>query len=70
MEEPPGPPVSHNASGSVPDAVEAVDWEALLKYQKKRCLGPTSSQPVNCSTVVLQRVAFWRLMRSEWRGET
>lgn len=51
----PGPPVNHNARGDdeVVDELSA----SLLKYQKKRCLDPTSSQPVYWSTAVLQRVA-------------
>jgi hypothetical protein len=42
---------------------------SALKYQKKKCLGPTSSQPVNWSTGVSQRVEFCFLMRIEWWGE-
>lgn len=39
-DEPPGPPLSHKRSGSVAGS------DALSKYQKKRCFGPMSNQPV------------------------
>lgn len=66
MLDPPGPPVIHSASG----AESAGASFSLAKYQKKKCLWPTSSQPVYWSTGVSQSVAFCRLIRMECWGET
>ena len=66
MLETPGPPVSHSVKAE--EAAGAV--LSAAKYQKKRCLLPTSSQPVCCSTGVAQMSEVWRLMRKECCGET
>lgn len=66
MLDAPGPPLIHNARG---EAVSSEEGFSAAKYQKKRWLVPTSSQPVYWGTVVLQRVEFWGLMRMEWDGE-
>ena len=58
--------MSHNVNA---DDAEGAMLSAA-KYQKKRCLLPTSSQPVCCSTGVAQRSEVWHLMRREWSGET
>jgi hypothetical protein len=64
MEEPPGPPVIHSSKGSS----EGLFCDS--KYQKKRCLEPTSSQPVYCFERASHKVEFCCcLMRMEWSGE-